>query len=299
MDYREKVFMAVAERLNITRAAESLYISQPAVTKHIHELEQKMGIALLVRKGNKIFLTQAGEILYNRLGTIENLYNELDFELSSLKGESEGSLRLGASSTIAQYVIPELLAKFHKRYPKVTLSMVAGNSKQVESLLINNEIDVALVENSSGIQELRYTAFAKDEIVAVTGSKSIYAQKDSISAAELMSAPIILREQGSGTLETLMQTFTQNNIDGSLLHAAAYLGATEAIKQFLDYYDSIAFVSRYAIRKEVKVRSLKVLQIPGLSIFRQFRIAERMGPQLTAQSLFIDFLFKNTIKAGI
>ena len=113
--------MAVAERLNITRAAESLYISQPAVTKHIHELEQKMGIALLVRKGNKIFLTQAGEILYNRLGTIENLYNELDFELSSLKGESEGSLRLGASSTIAQYVIPELLAKFHKRYPKVTL----------------------------------------------------------------------------------------------------------------------------------------------------------------------------------
>lgn len=177
--------------------------------------------------------------------------------------------------------------------------MVAGNSKQVESLLINNEIDVALVENSSGIQELRYTAFAKDEIVAVTGAKSVYAQKDTISVAELISAPIILREEGSGTLETLMQAFSQNNIDASLLHAAAHLGATEAIKHFLDYYDSIAFVSRFAIRKEVKARSLKILQIPGLSILRQFRIAERMGPQLTPQSLFIDFLFKNNIKVGI
>jgi LysR family transcriptional regulator, transcriptional activator of the cysJI operon len=290
MDYREKVFMTVAEQLNFTKASEILYISQPAVTNHIHELERQKGLALFTRKGNKNYLTNAGEMLFTRLKSIEKLYNELDFELGGLKGESEGALRLGASSTIAQYVIPDVLASFHRRYPKVALTMESGNSKQIEDLLTDNQIDVALVENSSGLKELRYTPFAKDTILVVTGAQSIYAKKGSLSLGELVSTPIILREQGSGTLETVLHALTECEIDASLLNVCAHLGATEAIKHFLYGYDSIAFISETAVKKEIDKQLLKILSVPGLSVFRHFRIAERQGPQLTLQSLFINLL---------
>jgi DNA-binding transcriptional LysR family regulator len=296
MDYREQVFMTVAENLNFTKAAESLFISQPAVTKHIHELESKSGIALFTRKGNRIFLTQAGEIMYNRLRTIENMYNELNYEISTLKGEYEGSLRLGASSTIAQYVIPTVLASFHKRHPNVSITMIAGNSKQVESMLIDNEIDVALVENSSGMQELRYTAFLKDNILAVTNSNGIYAKKGTLNLSELESAPLILREQGSGTLETALLALTEAGVAVDRLNTNLHLGATEAIKNFLYCFDGIAFISEHAITKEFENHSLKNVIIQGLSISRHFRIAERQGPRPKLQSLFIDFALNNNMK---
>lgn len=288
--------MAAASQLNFTKAAESLSISQPAVTKHIRELESQAGLALFTRKGNKIYLTNAGELLFNRLKSIEQLYNDLNFEMSSLKGENEGSLRLGASSTIAQYVIPEILAKFHRRYPKVALTMATGNSQQIENQLTSNEIDVALVENSSGIQDLRYSAFAQDELLPVTGKQSAYAKKGSISLQELVSTPIILREPGSGTLETLLHALHKSGIDTTLLNVRAHLGATEAIKNFLYCYDCIAFISEHAIRQEIRSQMLKPLVVPGFSVCRQFRVAERQGPQLKPQSLFINFLFANNFK---
>jgi DNA-binding transcriptional LysR family regulator len=290
MDYREQVFMAVAENLNFTKAAESLFISQPAVTKHIHELESKSGIALFTRKGNRISLTQAGEIMYNRLRTIDNMYNELNYELSTLKGESEGTLRLGASSTIAQYVVPTLLAAFRKRYPKITLHMVSGNSQQMENMLAENNIDIALVENSSGAPNLRYTPFMQDNVVAVAGSGSLYARKKSLTVNDLEAAPLIVREQGSGTLQTLMQALLNAGLHPEQLNIVATLGATEAIKNFLTVYDGIAFISERAIGKELQFGLLTALTVKNFTITRSFRMAERQGPTLHTQETFSSFM---------
>jgi DNA-binding transcriptional LysR family regulator len=290
MDYRDLVFMTVAENLSFSKASETLFISQPAVTKHIKEIENRTGLPLFERKGNSISLTQTGELMYDRLRKIRNLYNDLDFEIGSLKGEQEGQLHVGASSTIAQYVLPATLAAFKKRYPKIVLTMVSGNSQQMEKMLLDNEIDIGLVENSSGAPNLRYTAFMQDNIVPVAGSGSIYARKKSLTVTDLQSAPLVLREHGSGTLQTIFQSFAQAGINPENLNIAATLGATEAIKNFLTLFDGIAFISERAIGKELQFGLLTVLSVKNFSSTRYFRLAERQGPSLQARQSFSSFI---------
>jgi DNA-binding transcriptional LysR family regulator len=152
MDYRDKVFIAVAENLSFSKASASLFISQPAVTKHIRELENQLGIALFERKGNRVYLTRAGEITYEHLKRIAQQYSELDFELGALKDEHRGILRIGASSTVSQYLLPPVLAAFRKKYPMIELNVFNGNSFEMEQKLKHNDIDVALVENNSSMQ---------------------------------------------------------------------------------------------------------------------------------------------------
>jgi DNA-binding transcriptional LysR family regulator len=147
MDYRDKVFIAVAENLSFSKAANELNITQPAVTRHVKELEEKYKVSLFERKGNKIYLTKAGERVYNSYKEIAQLYRGLEFEISQMQNSISGEFRIGASSTISQYVIPKIIASFHKRYPKISIYLVNGNSFEMERQLEENFIDIALVEN--------------------------------------------------------------------------------------------------------------------------------------------------------
>lgn len=295
MDYRERVFMTVAEHLSFSNAATALFISQPAVTKHVKELEQKVGIALFVRQGSHVFLTKAGTLLYNNLQKISQLYSELDDEIGSLKGESEGLLRLGASSTIAQYVLPKVLADFQKKHPKLQMSVVSGNSLAMERLLLGHEVDVALVENGSGNAALHYLPFAEDRIVPVAGTNSVYAKKGRLTIQELQAVPLVLRETGSGTLQTLMQALNQLGIDIEQLNVVIRLDATEAIKHFLRYTEGIAFVSERAIEKELQWNLLKKLDIKNVIVKRFLRIAQSPEPAFSYQQKFIDFVHNYNI----
>lgn len=290
MDYRERVFMTVAEHLSFSNAASVLFISQPAVTKHVKELEQKFGIALFERKGNHVFLTKAGALLYDHLQKIDQLYSELDDEISSLKGESEGTLHLGASSTIAQYVLPKILADFQRRHSKLHISVVSGNSLTMERLLLDREIDIALVENGSGNAALHYLPFMEDRIVPVAGTTSVYGRRGRLSVQDLQSVPLILREQGSGTLQTLMQSFNQLGIQTDQLNVLIRLDATEAIKDFLRHTEGIAFTSERAIVQELQWGFLRKIEIRNVVIKRFFRIAQLPEPAFSYQQKFIDFV---------
>ena len=177
MDYRDMVFLSVAENLSLSRAAEELFISQPAVTRHIKELEGKLGIALFDRKGSKIYLTNAGRLVYSNLKEIRDRYWKMELEIGQLKGQFVGRLNIGASSTIMQYVLPKILAAFNARFPNIELLVINGNSFEMEKKLQDNEIDIALVENESVTSALRYVDFMRDEIVPITSSDSVYAQE--------------------------------------------------------------------------------------------------------------------------
>jgi len=201
MNYRDKVFLSVARNLSFSKAAEELFISQPAVTNHIKHLETKFNTNLFERKGNKVYLTKAGKLVFEYYKSIWHKYNDLEFELGRLNDTFKGNLRIGASSTISQYLIPQAIASFHKRYPNIKFSLYNGNSAEIEQLLLDNEIDMALVENDSSKLDIKYTNFLDDEIIVVTGKNSLYSRKTSISLADLCEIPIVLREKGSGTLE--------------------------------------------------------------------------------------------------
>ncbi|MCT4636594.1 MAG: LysR family transcriptional regulator [Bacteroidales bacterium] len=292
MDYRDIVFLNVAENLSFSKAAGNLCISQPAVTKHIKELESRYKVNLFDRKGNKIFLTRAGELVYNSLKKIDGLYRDLDFEVSKISNTSTGEFVLGASSTISQYVIPKVMASFHKRYPGIKIHLINGNSFDMEQLLLSNKIDMALVENESSQSDIRYTEFMDDELITVTGANSVYAKRRNIGLEDFRQFPIVLREVGSGTLEVVKSALVDSGLDFEALNTHVHLGSTESIKNFLLDFDGIAVVSEQAVANELYMNRLIKLNVSGLSIPRKFRIALNKGYESSMVRVFIDFLLQ-------
>ena len=171
-DFRLQVFQAVAKRLNFTKAAAELYITQPAVTKHIHELERHFKVKLFDRNGSRIKLTSAGEILLQHTEQLFSLYRNLEFEMNNLSQKLKGKLRLGASTTIAQYVLPPVLAAFHKKFSEIQITLITNNTEQIENALKNNEIDLGIIEGHSKNASIKYSEFIKDEIVLVASNKN-------------------------------------------------------------------------------------------------------------------------------
>ncbi|MBN1251359.1 MAG: LysR family transcriptional regulator [Bacteroidales bacterium] len=290
MDFRDNVFLTVAESLSFSKAADELLISQPAVSNHIKELETKLNLSLFERKGNKIYLTKAGKISYNHLKAIRQLYRELEFDLERLNDNLKGSLRIGASSTISQYLIPKVIAAFYKSYPKIELYLLNGNSFEMEQKLLENEIDIALVENQTSQTDIKYLNFLDDEIIIVTGSNSVYSKRKSISIADFQQIPIVLREKGSGTLQVIQNSLLKHNIILDKLNILIHLGSTEAIKNFLCDFDGIALVSEKSIDKELRLKELVKIDIKNVHINRKLRIALRQGHSSSATNLLIDFI---------
>lgn len=170
-DFRLKVFQAVAAHLSFTKAAAELFITQPAVTRHIRELEEELGVSLFERKANRVQLTQAGEILLAHAGRVADIYKQIDFDINQLRQRFAGALQLGASTTIGQYVLPPVLAGFYKTYPDVKLSLLNGNTQQIETALLDKKIELGFVEGKTRNTQLRYTTFLEDEMVIVAHTR--------------------------------------------------------------------------------------------------------------------------------
>ena len=169
-DFRLKVFHTVAKRLNFTKAAEELFITQPAVSKHIHEVESFYKCKLFERNGTKIKLTVAGATLLNYTESIFSIYREIEFDLAALNESVKGAIKLGASTTVAQYVLPKYLALFRQKFPDIHTELTDGNTEHIENLLTENNIDLGIVEGQSKRQHIKYIPFIKDEIVLCTST---------------------------------------------------------------------------------------------------------------------------------
>ncbi len=288
-DFRLKVFQSVAHHLSFTKASQELFISQPAITKHIHELEINYGAQLFERKGNRISLTDAGRLLLRHCDHILDEYKQLDYEMNLLHDDFVGELRLGASTTIAQYVLPPVLAQFIKRYPKVKLSLLNGNSRDVEKALQEHRIDLGLVEGISRLPNLKYSTFLEDELVAVVSADNKLAHKQKISPEELIHIPLVLREYGSGTLDVIELALAKHHIRFADLHILMYLGSTESIKLFLQHADCMGIVSVRSIQNELIAGKLQIVEIEQMSMFRQFDFVQLQGIESGLSQLFIRF----------
>jgi DNA-binding transcriptional LysR family regulator len=284
------VFVSVAENLSFSKAAGDLNISQPAVSRHVKELEERYHTNLFDRKGTKIYLTRAGEKVYRAFKEIDRQYRELDFEMGQLHQSVTGCFKIGASSTIAQYLIPSVMASFHKRYPQMELVLLSGNSFEMENQLLENTIDLALVENCASRSGIRYKDFLPDELIVVTGQHSVYAKRESIQPEELLQIPLVLREQGSGTLEVIKEAFVRKKIRMEQLNTFIHLGSTESIKNFLRDFEGVAIVSEKAVSTELYLKTLVRIKVNGFSMPRTLRLAFKLGHKSKQVELFEHFL---------
>ena len=269
-DFRLKVFITAARTLSFTRTAEQLYISQPAVSKHIGELESRYKVQLFARRGSRLELTDAGRTMLEAAERLADDYRRLEYEMSLCASLTEGELRLGASTTIAQYLLPPILARFTTRFPGVRVSLLSGNSSEVEQALGEHAVDLGMVESVSRRQGLHYTFFAPDELVLVTRTGGRYARTESLTCEQLLSTPLVLRENGSGTLEVISAALAAKGIRLSQLDVVMRLGTTEGIKGFVRNSDVLAIVSVTSVVDELRSGALRIIDIEGLTLSRDF-----------------------------
>lgn len=295
-DFRLKVFQCVAKNLSFTKASQELFISQPAITKHIHELEANYGVQLFERTRNRILLTEAGKLLLRHSEQIIDEYKQLEYEINLLHNDYIGELKLGASTTISQYVLPPILAKFITRYPKIKLTLLNGNSRDIEDALQEHRIDIGLVEGLSKLPHLKYSLFLQDELVAVVSSKAhfSFSPKEEISLSNLNTIPLVLRENGSGTLDVIRQNLDKHNIHLPDLNILMYLGSTESIKLFIKNIDCMSIVSIRSIYDELKNRELQVIEIKGIRMMRNFNFVQLQGDESSLSELFIHYALEES-----
>lgn len=290
-DFRLKVFYTVAQRLNFTKAADELFISQPAVSKHIKELEKQYQCSLFERTGNKLKLTSQGRILEKYAQEILHLYKEMDAELNHSHEKYRGILKIGASTTAAQYVLPQFLAVFKRAYPGVLIELKTTNTEQVEELLLDQRINIGIVEGKSKRNTLDYLPFLKDEIVLCTKTET--PTKAILKSKELYKLALIIREKGSGTLEIIRNTLLQNGIKLDELPVEMVLENNESIKTYLQHSNAFAFISISAITEELKHNQLKIIDLEDLQMERYFYIVTQQGQSDQLTNRLKDFLIHN------
>lgn len=275
-NFRLKVFRAVAEHLSFRKAAEHLFLTQPAVTLQIKALEDDLGLRLLDRTSRGVSLTPQGEVLLGYARKIAGLVGDAELELGSGDGTSAGEFSLGVSTTIAQYVLPRLLGAFLSEYPRVQLSLLSGNTSEIVELLLNDRVAIGLIEGPALARGVRTEPFMQDELVLIVPPDY---DVDRMTGEQLLRETLLMREQGSGSRRVVEMALERAGLKVRAFRKVMDLDSTEAIKSAVEAGLGVSFVSRWAISKELELSTLKAAAVAGLSMVRHFSLISRTGPE--------------------
>ncbi|MDH5444831.1 MAG: selenium metabolism-associated LysR family transcriptional regulator [Gammaproteobacteria bacterium] len=260
-DRRLQVFHTVARLLSFTKAAEELHMTQPAVTFQVRQLEEQFNTRLFDRTHNRISLTDAGKRVYDCAERIFELYAEMDNSVRELTGDISGVLILGASTTVAEYMLPALLGDFKDKNPEVTIRLKVANTDGIVSMVENNSIDLGVVEAPVNNKNLVVEKCRMDQLVVIVPPNHVLTSETSISLEKLIQHPFICREEGSGTREVMIEHMNDEGLNTNDLNVAMELGSLEAIKGAVEAGMGVSILSRATISKELKLGSLVAINL--------------------------------------
>lgn len=289
MNHKLKIFKEVAINKSFTRAAENLFLSQPAISKTIKTLEEEYGKAFFMRQGNHIDLTPDGKVFLTYANRLLAIYAELADTFATDERKLPGQLKIGASTTIGQYVIPSLAAAIQKDNPEFRFQLICGNTEDVQNQLLTGLLDFGIVEGENHNKRLHYERFVKDELVLVTAATR-NGVPDTIELSHLEKLTFVERERGSGTREVIGNALKKSNVKP--LNIIADLGSTESIKSYLRNSNHYAFLSIHSINQELMGNKLRVIEVTGLQIERWFYFVSRQGYQSKSSALLQNLLMQ-------
>jgi DNA-binding transcriptional LysR family regulator len=287
-NFRLKVFRTVAEEASFRRAAERLHLSQPAVSQQIHALEEEVGATLFDRGKGRIRLTDAGVVLlrYARKGA--RLADEARAALDSLRGETTGTLRIGASMTVTQYILPRMLGAFIEQHPRIEPAVTSGNTEQIVAALAQRRIDLGLIEGPVSSRDVYRQRFFEDRLVLIVGRRSPWPGNPGLRKSGPMHAavpvralaevPLLMRERGSGSRRVVELALRRAGFRLSDLRIAMDLDSIVAIISAVEAGLGAGFVSEWAIQKELKLGTVRVVPVEGLDIRREMHLIRPFGP---------------------
>ncbi|MEJ2630375.1 MAG: LysR substrate-binding domain-containing protein [Acidihalobacter sp.] len=288
-DRRLQVFYTVAKLLSFTKAADALHMTQPAVTFQIRQLEDHFNTRLFDRTHNRVSLTEAGQVAYQFSERIFELYAEMENAVKELTGDVSGALTVGASTTIAEYMLPSLLGTFKAKHPDVNLRLKVSNTEGIVSMVENNVIDLGVVEAPVANKNLLVEVCQEDELVLVVPADHPLAQREAVSATELVGYPFICREEGSGTREVVTEYLNAQGIDRTDLNECLELGSSESIKGAVEAGMGVSILSLATLGKELELGMLAAVPLsPPLTRPFSF-VRQRQKFRLRAMEELLEF----------
>ncbi|MFV5213728.1 LysR family transcriptional regulator [Azonexus caeni] len=255
-DRRLQVFHAVAKHRSFTRAADALFMTQPAVTFQIRQLEEQYSTRLFERRHGSIDLTPAGELVLEYAQKILALSDEMDTRVAELTGEMRGPLLVGASTTIAEFMLPRVLGEFNALYPQVRARLIVANSESIESRVAEHSLDVGLIEAPARLSGLSSQICCEDELQVVCVPDYPLAEFKALQPADLADYEFISREPGSGTRAITDAYFRDHGVKPESLKTQMELGSPEALKGVVSTGLGFAIVSRAVVAKEIRLGEL-------------------------------------------
>jgi len=287
-DRRLQVFHAVARLLSFTKAAEVLHMTQPAVTFQIRQLEDQFDTRLFDRTHNKVSLTEAGHITFRYAEQIFERYSEMENAIKELTSDISGSLTLGASITISEYMLPALLGEFRANNPEVLLRLRVSNTEGIVSMVENNVIDLGVVEGPVNNKNLLVEVCRQDDLIAIVPVGHKLSHRKSVTADDVLAHQFVCREEGSGTREVITEYFKEHGIERKAV-SCLELGSPEAVKGAVEAGIGVSIVSSVSIAKELKLGMLVAIPLnPPLS--RQFSfVRQRQKFRVRAMEELLDF----------
>ena len=279
--YRLVVFRSVALHLSFRKASEELFLTQPAISAQIKALEEELGVQLFDRSRGSVQLTEAGTELLGYAHRFRALSAEAEASLLALKGELSGELVVAASTTIAQYVLPRRLGHFCRANPRVDIHISSANTEAVVASLLDRRVQIGLLEGPPRSRDVHVEPFLADELLLIVPRGHPWAEQGSVCASDLCSAPLVLRERGSGTRRVVELALARQGVRMDQLRISLELDSTEATKSAVEAGLGAGFVSRWALAQDTRSgHSFQIVAIDGCQISRTFLLATLLGQEL-------------------
>jgi len=298
-DRRLQVFHAVAKQLSFTRAAEVLFMTQPAVTFQIKQLEEHFNTRLFDRGHGRISLTPAGEMVLEYAERILNLSSELEVRVAEMTHQIGGPLLIGASTTIAEFLLPRVLGEFKQNYPDVKPRLVVANSETIETRVGEYTLDIGLIESPSHQPNLQSEVCCEDELQVICSPRFALAKLTDVTPRQLLDFPYVSRERGSGTREFTDEYFRNNGITPDCLNAVMELGSPEALKGVVESGIGFAVVSSASVTKERRLGSLTTVQLRPRLVRTLTMVFPKEKFRSRLVTTFVEFAMKRMKKAAV
>ena len=270
--FRElEIFCKVVELESFSKAADAVHLVQASVSERIASLEKKIGTRLLDRLGRKVIPTAAGELLYKHAMLLLEMKETAQLEIEKFLGLEQGEVRMGGSTIPGEYILPNLIGRFNKSYPHLSVKLTIADSREVEHQVLAGKLELGVIGSKSSHPNILNRRLWEDELVLAVPSKHPWVRRKVVTLNELRKTPFILRQEGSGTLKILEAYLRKTGKFGTdTFQVSARFGSSTAIKEGIKSGLGVSILSKRAIDTELRAGLLKALKIKGLPISRNF-----------------------------
>jgi DNA-binding transcriptional LysR family regulator len=287
-----EIFCKVVELGSFSKAADAVYLAQASVSERIANLERMVGVKLLDRLGRQVVPTKAGELLYKHAVLLLDMKRTARLEMEDFLGVKQGEIHMGGSTIPGEYILPKVIGSFNEKYPSISVVLNIADTREIESRVLEGALELGVIGSKRSHKSLRYQELWKDELVLAIPAKHRWARKKVVSLAELFEEPFIMRELGSGTLQSMEASLRdpESKAAGSL-YVVARFGSSTAVKEGIKAGLGVSILSARAIDTELKTGILIALKVKGLPMHRSFylvRDRRRIASPLC--QAMIDFL---------